>query len=113
MNIINNIYRRVTKITERRNSKEWSILDEEDYEKIDQDITRSMLSAAKKCGSKNKTPWSTSLGMATQSIRYWDVRIKRQGKRGPSDLILNFYLMKSHVDKEAQDCALPVQECIR
>jgi hypothetical protein len=42
-----NVYRRVTKITERSNSKEWSILDEDDYEKIDRDITRSMLSAAK------------------------------------------------------------------
>jgi hypothetical protein len=51
--------------------------------------------------------------MATQAIRYWDMRIKRQGKRDPSDLVLNFYLMKSDVDKEAHDCALPVQECIR
>jgi hypothetical protein len=49
-----NVYRRVTKITERSNSKERSILDEDDYEKIDQDITRSMLSAATKCGIKNK-----------------------------------------------------------
>jgi hypothetical protein len=38
---------RVIKITERSNSKEWSILDEDDYEKIDRDIARSMLSAAK------------------------------------------------------------------
>jgi hypothetical protein len=39
---------------------------------------RSMLSAAKKCGnrSKKRTPWSLALGMATKSIRYWDVRIK-------------------------------------
>jgi hypothetical protein len=74
-----------------------------------------MLSAAKKCGSKNKKwkPWSPVLGMATQAIRYWDVIIKRQGKRDPSDLVLNFYLMKSDVDKDAHDCALPVQECIR
>jgi hypothetical protein len=74
-----------------------------------------MLSAAKKCGSKNKkrTPWSPALGMATQAIRYCDARIKRQGRRDPSDLILNFYLMKSDVDKEAHDCVLSVQECIR
>jgi hypothetical protein len=49
-----NVYRRVTKIAERNNLKEWSILDQDDYEKIDRDITRSMLSAAKKCGSKKK-----------------------------------------------------------
>jgi hypothetical protein len=51
--------------------------------------------------------------MATQATRYWDVRIKRQGKRDLSDLVLIFYLMKSDVDKEAHDCALSVQECIR
>jgi hypothetical protein len=90
-------------------------LDEEDYEKIDRDITRSMLGAARKCGSNNKkrTPWSLAFEMATQESRYWDVRIKRQGKLNPSDLLLNFYLTKSDVDKEAHDCALPIQECIR
>jgi hypothetical protein len=110
-----NVYWRVTKVSERSNSQEWSILDEDHYEKIDRDITRSILSAAIKCGSNNKkwTQWSPALGMATQEIRYWDVRIKRQGKRNPSDLVLNFYLMKSDVDKESHDCALPVQECIR
>jgi hypothetical protein len=110
-----NVYRRVTKISEASNSQEWSILDEDDYEKIDRDITRSMLRAARNCGSNNKkrTPWSPSLGMAIQAIRYWEVRIKRQGKHNPSDLVLNFYLMKYDVDKEAHDCALPVQECIR
>jgi hypothetical protein len=41
------------------------------------------------------------------------VRIKRQGRRDSSDLVLNFYLMKSDVDKEAHDFALSVQECIR
>jgi hypothetical protein len=109
------VYRRVTKISERSNSQEWSILDEDDYEKIDRNITRYMLSAAIKCGSNNKkrTPWSPALGMATQAIRYWEVRIKRQVKRNPADLVLNFYLMKSDVDKEAHDCMLPVQECIR
>jgi uncharacterized membrane-anchored protein len=105
---------RVIKISERIHSQEWSILDEDDYEKIDRDITRSMLSAARKCGSNNKkrTPWSPALGMATQAIRYWDVRIKRQGKHNLSDIVLNFYLTKSDVNKEAHDCLLPVQECI-
>jgi hypothetical protein len=91
-----NVYRCVAKITERSNSKEWSILDEDDYEKIDRDITRSMLSTAKKCGSKNKkrTPWSPALRMATQAIRHWDVIINRQGRRDPSELLFNFYLTK-------------------
>jgi hypothetical protein len=44
--------------------------------------------------------------MATQASRYWDMILKRQGKRDPSDLVLKFYLIKSDVDKEAHDCAL-------
>jgi hypothetical protein len=80
-------------------------LDEEEYEKTDRDIMRSMLSAAKKCGSRsnNRSLWLPALGMATQAIRYWYARIKRQGKRDPFDLVLNFYVMKSDVDKEAHD----------
>jgi hypothetical protein len=106
------VYRRVPKISERSNSQEWSIFNEDDYEKIDRDITRAMLSASRKCGSNNKkrTPWSpAALGMATQEIRYWEVIIKRQGKHNPSHLVLNFYLMKLDLDKEAHECALPVQ----
>jgi hypothetical protein len=33
------VYRHVTQIIARSNSKEWSILDEVEYKKIDQDIT--------------------------------------------------------------------------
>jgi hypothetical protein len=51
--------------------------------------------------------------MATQEIRYWDMIIKRQSKRNPSDLVLKFYLMKYDVYQEAHDCALLVKECIR
>jgi hypothetical protein len=49
------------------------------------------------------------MGMTTQAIRYCDVRIKRQGKGDPFDLVLNFYLMKSDVDKDAHDRTLSVQ----
>jgi hypothetical protein len=100
---------------ERSNSKEWSILDEDDYEKIDQTL-RDPCSARLKSvevKTKNWTPWSPALGMDTQAIMYSDVIIKRHVKRDPPDLVLSFYLMKSDVDKEAHDCALPVQECIR
>jgi hypothetical protein len=72
-----NVYRRVKTIMERSKTGEWSLDDEGEYEKIDRDITRAMLSAAKKCGnrSRKRTPWSPALGMATQTIRYWDVRM--------------------------------------
>jgi hypothetical protein len=67
---------------ERSKTGDWSLKDEGGYENIDCDITRSMLSASKKCGSRSRkrTPCSPALGMATLSIRYWDVRIKRRGE---------------------------------
>jgi hypothetical protein len=100
---------------ERSKTGNWTIEDESGYEKIDRDITRSMLSAAKKCGnhSKKRTPWSPALGMATQSIRYWDIRIKRKGERNPRDLVLNYYLSRADVDREAHDKPLSIQECIK
>jgi hypothetical protein len=50
----NNVYRIVNIIMERSNTGDCIIKDESDYKKIDRDITRSMLSAAKKCGNRRK-----------------------------------------------------------
>jgi hypothetical protein len=51
--------------------------------------------------------------MATQSIRYWDIRIKREGERNPRYLVLNYYLSRADVDIEAHDKSLSIQECIK
>jgi hypothetical protein len=74
-----------------------------------------MLSAAKKCGNRSikHTPWSSELSVATQSIRYWYLMIKREGDRNPLDLVLNFYLSKSDVDRDAHEKILPMPECIK
>jgi hypothetical protein len=66
---------------------------------------RPMLNAAKKCGnqSRKRTPWSSALGMATQSIHYCDVRINREGDGKPLDIVLNFYLSKYDGDRDAHD----------
>jgi hypothetical protein len=53
------------------------------------------------------------LGTATPSVRYWDIRIKREGVRNHLDLVLNFYLIKSDVYREAHDRTLSMQECTR
>jgi hypothetical protein len=110
-----NVYRQVKTIMERSKTGDWLLEDEGEYEKTDRDSTRSMLSATKKFSyrSRKRTPWSPALGMATQSIRYWDVRIKREGDRNPLDLVLNFYLRKSDVDRDAHDKPLTIQECIK
>jgi hypothetical protein len=64
---------------ERSKTGDWSLEDEGGYKKIYRDIIRSMLSAAKKCGnrSRKRMPCSPVLDMATHSILYWDIRIKR------------------------------------
>jgi hypothetical protein len=110
-----NVYRRVKIIMERSKRGDWSIEDESGYEKIDRDITRSMLCDTKKCGNRSRkcTPWSPALGMATHSTRYWGIRIKRKGERNPQDLVLNLYLSKADVDREAHDKTLSIQECIK
>jgi hypothetical protein len=74
-----------------------------------------MLRAAKKCGnrSRKRAPWSPALGMATQSMRYWDIRIKRKGERNPCDLVLNLYFSRVDIDREAHDKPLSIQECIK
>jgi hypothetical protein len=51
--------------------------------------------------------------MAMQSSRYWDVMIDRKGERNSRYLVLNFYLSKSDVDRDAYDKPLPIQECIK
>jgi hypothetical protein len=51
--------------------------------------------------------------MATQSIRCWDIRIKRKGERNPRYLVLNFYLSRADVDREVHDKPLSIQECIK
>jgi hypothetical protein len=51
--------------------------------------------------------------MATQSIRFWDVRIKRKGERNPRYLVLNFYLSRADVDRETHNKSLSIQEWIK
>jgi hypothetical protein len=58
------------------------------------------------------TPWTKSLGQATHSIRYWDVRITRRGIRDNDDAILNYYLSRSNVDKESFDTMMNSTSCI-
>jgi hypothetical protein len=65
-----NVYRRVSLIMERSKTGDWIIEDESEYEKIDRDITLSMLSAAKKCGNHSKkNTMVTSLGHGDASYQ--------------------------------------------
>jgi hypothetical protein len=81
-----NVYKSVKRIAARGHKEDWTIKDENLYEEIDRDNTRSMLSAAKQCSVRkmHKEPWSLTIGLATNTIRYWDVWVKHKGDRNPT-----------------------------
>jgi hypothetical protein len=89
-----NIYKRVQSIAARGNKEDWTMEDDNLYEAIDRDITRSMLSASKQCNLRkmHTTTCSPAIGLAKNAIRYWDVCIKHKGNRNPMSGVLNYYL---------------------
>jgi hypothetical protein len=74
-----------------------------------------MLSAAKQCNLRkmHTEPWSPAIGLATNAIRYWDVRIKHKGDIKPMSGVLNYYLSLSDVEVDAHDKPLSLEECIK
>jgi hypothetical protein len=69
-----------------------------------------MLSTAKQC---NLQLWSPAIGLATNAIRYWDVRIKHKGDHNPTSGVLNYYLSLSDVEVDAHNKPLSLKECIK
>jgi hypothetical protein len=110
-----NICKRVQSIAARGKKQYWTMKDENLYEAIDRDITRSMLSTANQCNLRkmHTEPWSTAVGLATNAIRYWDVRIKHKGDHNPMSGVLNYYLSLSDVEVDAHIKPLSLEECIK
>jgi hypothetical protein len=73
-----------------------------------------MKHAEKSCSLRKQhlTPWEKSIGAGTNAIRYWDVRVQRNGERHPHDGGLNYYLSRSDVDAKTFDNLLTRTECI-
>jgi hypothetical protein len=69
-------------------------MDETLYEKLDADISEAMEHAERMCNlhKAHAMSWAKSLGQATHTIRYWDVRISRRGTREYDDEVVNYYL---------------------
>jgi hypothetical protein len=67
-----NVFGRVQAIAGRGKSSEWTLTDEEDYKKLDLDISQVMKHASRMCSlrKKHNTPWAKSLSTATHAIRY-------------------------------------------
>jgi hypothetical protein len=110
-----NIYKRVQNIAARGKKEDWTMEDDNLYEAIDRDITRSMLSDAKQCNLRkmHTEPWSPAIRLETHTIRYWDVRIKHKGDHNPMSGVLNCYLSLSDVEADDNDKLLTVEECIK
>jgi hypothetical protein len=68
-----NLFGRVQAIVGRGKTREWTVTDEQDYEKLDLDISQVMKHASSMCSllKKHKTPWAKSQSTATHAIRYW------------------------------------------
>jgi hypothetical protein len=58
------------------------------------------------------TPWAKSLGQATHTIRYWGARISLLDIRAYNDVVVNYYLARSNVDKERLDITMTITVCI-
>jgi hypothetical protein len=110
-----NIYKRVQSISERGKKADWTMEDENLHEAIDRDITRSMLSEAKKRNLRkmHTEPWSPAIGLAKNAIQYWEVRIKHKGDRNPMSGVLNYYFLLLDVEVDAHDKPLSLEECIK
>jgi hypothetical protein len=109
------IYKRVQNIAAKGKKEDWTMEDENMYEAIDRDITRSMLSPTKQCNLRkmHTEPWSPAIGLGTNAIHYWYVRIKHKVDRNPMLGVLNYYLSLSDVEADAHNKPLPVEECIK
>jgi hypothetical protein len=92
----------------------WNLEDEATYETLDDDISESMKHAERICNMRkaHATPWTKFFGQATHSIRYWDARITRRGIRENDDPILDYYLLRSSVDKLWFGKTLTITACI-
>jgi hypothetical protein len=104
----------VKKISLRDKDSTWNLEDESVYEKLDDDISEVMKHAERMCNihKAQATPWTNSLGQATHSTQYWDARIIRRGIRYNDDAVLNYYLLRSNVEKERFDTTMTITSCI-
>jgi hypothetical protein len=101
-------------ISVRGKDETWNLMDETIYEKLDADISEAMKHAERICNlhKTHATPWAKSLVQATHTIRYWDARISRWGIRESDDVVVNYYLARSNVDKERFDITMTSMACI-
>jgi hypothetical protein len=82
---------RVKSLSEAPNDV-WDLSCEHKYEGVEFDVSAAMKHAEKSCSLRKQhlTQWAKSIGAGKNAIRYWDVRIQRNGERHPSDGVINY-----------------------
>jgi hypothetical protein len=108
-----NVYHRVKNMSEAPKDV-WDTSCEHKYEGVECDVSAAMTHAEKSCSLRKQylTPWAKSIGAGTNAIRYWDVRVKRNGERHPRDSVLNYYSARSDIDAKTFDNLLTRTGCI-
>jgi hypothetical protein len=109
-----NVFGRVQAIVGRGKTSEWTLTDEQDYEKLDFDISQVMKHASRMCSlrKKHNTPWAKSLSTATHAIRYWSTQFNQKGIHSQNDGALDYYFTQSGVNVTVADRTLSIRECI-
>jgi hypothetical protein len=109
-----NVYGRAQAIAGRGMTSEWNLTDEQDYEKLDLDISQVMKHASRMCSlrKKHNTPWANSLSTAIHAIRYWSTRVDRKGIHSQDDGVLDYYFSHSDENGTVADRTLSLRECI-
>jgi hypothetical protein len=97
----------------RGKTSEWILTDEQDYEKLEFDISQVMKRVSRMCSLlKHNSPWANSLSTATRAIRYWSMREDRKGIHSQDDGVLDYYFTQSDVNVTVVDRTLSIRECI-
>jgi hypothetical protein len=109
------VFGRVQATAGRGKTSEWTLTDEQDYEKLDLDISQVMKHASRMCSlrKKHKTPWAKSLSTSTHAIRYWSTRVDRKGIHSQDDGVLDYYFSQSDVNGTVSYMPLSIRYCIR
>jgi hypothetical protein len=108
------VFDQVQAIAGHGKTSEWTVTDDQDYEKLDLDISQVMEHASRMCSlrKKHKTPWAKSPSTATHAIRYWSTRVDRKGIHSQDDGVLDYYFSQSDVNGTVADRPLSRQDCI-
>jgi hypothetical protein len=93
----------------------WTTIHKEQYNRIDQTITKAMLHAERKVGkvSSGKFQWSPTLKRAVQAYRYWRLHLKQSHGQKNSESVLDSLKLAGGVPDLPSDSQAAVVQQLR